>query len=205
MAGRSKKGGAFERRFSERLSLWWTGDSEDAFWRASQSGGRATVRGRKGKSTAGHYGDIAATDDRGLPLMRLLVLELKKGYKDATVHHLLDKPATAADQFYEQWIAQAKASAALAGVPYWMVVHQRDRREPLVLLPADLSEALAREAGAGDTGCVFAPPVARLTLALPDDGTESVVVTTLDNFLTAVEPSHVLLVLNRLNRRKRGR
>ncbi|MBM3120244.1 MAG: hypothetical protein FJ006_12010, partial [Chloroflexi bacterium] len=59
----SSKGASFERDISRQLSLWWThGERDDVFWRSSMSGGRATVRAKKGQKTAYQNGDITATD-----------------------------------------------------------------------------------------------------------------------------------------------
>jgi|694.fasta_scaffold107292_4 hypothetical protein len=127
----SSKGSAWEREFAVMLSLWWSeGKEDDLFWRVLGSGGRATNRGKKGKSTAGGYGDITATDHRGQALLNLCCFELKRGYNSATVQDLLDKPKNAT---YASFLDQTKRAASLAGVPYWCLVHKRDRRHALVL------------------------------------------------------------------------
>src|SRR5262245_2386383 len=51
---RAAKGSKFERDLCRQLSLWWSdGKRDDVFWRASQSGGRAKFRGRRGLQTHG--------------------------------------------------------------------------------------------------------------------------------------------------------
>lgn len=58
--GGKGKGAAFERAICKQLSLWITnGKKTDCFWRSAISGGRATVRHRKGESTR-QAGDICA-------------------------------------------------------------------------------------------------------------------------------------------------
>ncbi len=75
------KGGGFEREISTKLSLWWTdGKRDDCFWRSQASGGRATIRGRKGKAINDQYGDIVAVDEEGKPLTNLFSFECKTGY-----------------------------------------------------------------------------------------------------------------------------
>jgi hypothetical protein len=143
MANGKNKGSAFERKFCKKLSLWWTqndpnGPRDSVFWRTSNSGGRATVRSQDGKTTKNQYGDICAIDPVGQPLLDLVVFELKKGYSKHTIADLLDKPDNGGDQEYEKWIKQAEQSREQAGVPYWIIVHQRDRREPVVLVPQKL-------------------------------------------------------------------
>lgn len=138
------KGSAFERKVCRLLTDWWLGTTgEDViFWRTAGSGGRATTRTRKGKrTTRAHAGDIAAIDPRGEPLTSLITFELKVGYPRANLHALLDKPAGAGQQVYEEWIGQARDSSKAAGTKYWAVIHQRDRRVPLAVVPF----ALVRE------------------------------------------------------------
>lgn len=140
---RSSKGSRFEREFCKKLSTWWSGgEADDLFWRTSQSGGRATTRGKKGKTTRGHVGDICATDEAGAPLLRFLCFELKRGYNRHTLHDLIDKPAFSAEQEIEKWIVQARVARTLSGARYWAVVAQRDRREPLLIVPAGLLNLL---------------------------------------------------------------
>ena len=136
---KSSKGSSWEREFSRDLSLWWSGGkASDLFWRSSQSGGRATVRRRKGLSTRGHCGDITATDSVGELLIRYVTIELKRGYSRHTVHDMFDKPANGAKQEWEKWILQAYQAKKNAGTPYWMIVAKRDRREAVVLCPLGL-------------------------------------------------------------------
>lgn len=142
--GKASKGSAFERSFCVLLSAWWTQDDEtgprsDVFWRTSTSGGRAKTRGRKGKATKGQSGDIAAIDPVGAPFIDLFTLELKRGYSKATIADLLDKPKKGAEQIYEKWFAQAEESRVQAGTPYWMIVAQRNRRDPIVFLPGTVT------------------------------------------------------------------
>jgi hypothetical protein len=138
------KGGAFERRICRRISECWAPDADDCiFWRTAGSGGRATVRKRKGKATAAaHCGDLAAIDERGADLTRLITWELKAGYPRASLHALLDRPTSAAPQLYEEWIAQAIAAANAARTPHWAIVHAKTRREITLVGPSALFDDL---------------------------------------------------------------
>ena len=134
------KGSEFERWFCRQLSLWWTGGKSDStFWRTSNSGGRATVRGKKGKRTKNHYGDVMAVEPEGQPFIDAVTVELKRGYNRVTIQDLLDKPKGAAKQEWEKWIKQAQKSAKDAGSESWLLVVKRDRRESLACYPADSS------------------------------------------------------------------
>lgn len=135
--GGKRKGGKYERQFCRDLSLWWCGE-DDAFWRTSGSGARATTRGKQGKNTAGHCGDVGATDERGAPLMKVLAIELKRGRNKYTVADLLDKRPDAAIQEWEKWVIQAELSAEMAGARYWMLVQRRDQRDEIIFFPATL-------------------------------------------------------------------
>ncbi len=150
------KGSAYEREFCKKLSLWWSnGRREDIFWRTSQSGGRATTRAKKDQTTVGQYGDIAATDPIGAPLMEVVTIELKRGYPRATIHDLLDKSNGAAQQQFEKWVEQVRESARLASSFSWMLVTKRDRRESLVWIPKSLATKLSLQHFGGIMGPNF--------------------------------------------------
>jgi hypothetical protein len=138
------KGSQFERDFCGDLSRWWSGNKnvDDLFWRSSMSGGRSTVRGRKGKRTTGHSGDIVATSSSGEVLLDVITFELKRGYKKASIADLLDKPRHAAKQEYEKWFDQAGQSCANAGSYSWAVVHKRDKRDPVICFPGLLCDQI---------------------------------------------------------------
>lgn len=131
------KGSEYERETCRKLSLWASqGKHDDWFWRASQSGGRATQRAKFGKRTIGHAGDIAATCPEGSVLTSLVTWELKRGYNKTTgptLYSLLDKRPKSKAQTVELFIEQAKAAAKLARTPYWCVVHRLDGRDSIML------------------------------------------------------------------------
>jgi hypothetical protein len=131
----NRKGGNLERLISVQLSKWWTDDQrDDIFWRTSGSGGRATNRGKAGKSTSNAHGDICFIDDYGKDLLRVLTFELKHGYDGANLQRFIDSKACAHTLFAD-WILQAKESANGANTPYWAIISKQDRRETLIHLP----------------------------------------------------------------------
>lgn len=135
MGGKSK-GGTFERKLCVDLSEWWSGgERDDIFWRTSGSGSRGTARSKRGKSTHGQYGDIQAVDPLGAPLMALFTIEAKKGYNKETLSHLLDRKPDSKPTELEGFIRQAIEDCTKAGTPYWLLIHKRDNRETLVVLP----------------------------------------------------------------------
>ena len=137
------KGSEFEREFCKEISLWWTDQNrDDIFWRSSNSGGRATVRAKVGRTTAGQYGDIAAIDFDGLPLLNLFTMELKRGYSKNTIQDLFDKKDSAAVQVWEKWYHQTTTSANSAGSRSWLMVVRRDRRDTIVFFPTEFYEYL---------------------------------------------------------------
>ena len=76
--GGKQKGGQFERDVCKMLSLWVSDrTNDDLFWRSAMSGGRATVRAQKGKSTASGHGDITAVTPGGNSLTNHFVIECK--------------------------------------------------------------------------------------------------------------------------------
>jgi len=131
----AKKGSEFERDTCRRLSLWLSdGEHDDWLWRSATSGARATVRARKGKSTRGHCGDIAATCPEGERLTKLVTIELKRGYQHVTGIDLID---SVGGGNIAKFIAQAKEARQRAGTPYWMLIHKRDRRAAVVYAPPE--------------------------------------------------------------------
>ena len=80
--GGKQKGSSFERELCRELSLWVSdGKRDDLLWRSAISGGRATVRAKKGKITAHQAGDICAVHELGHKLTNHFFIECK-AYKD---------------------------------------------------------------------------------------------------------------------------
>jgi hypothetical protein len=76
--GGKQKGSAFERQICSKLSLWITnGKRDDCMWRSAISGGRATVRFKKGKSTHDQSGDLTATSREAMPFLNTFMVECK--------------------------------------------------------------------------------------------------------------------------------
>lgn len=137
MANNKQKGGNFEREICKQLSLWWSkGKTDDIFWRTAGSGARATQRQRRGAGkTFGQDGDMQATNPIGQPFIDLFTVELKRGYKDATLSSLIDAPEGAKVQPFMHFIEQAHRSAKNANTPYWLIIHKKDRREAIIYYP----------------------------------------------------------------------
>ena len=84
--GGKSKGAAYERKVCERLSKWMTrGLRDDLYWRSAMSGGRATVKRKKGQKNETQLGDISAIDPLGEPLTRKFFCECKF-YADLKLH-----------------------------------------------------------------------------------------------------------------------
>lgn len=127
------KGNTHERLVASQLSLWWSeGKQDDIFFRSASSGGRATQRAKKGQTTANAAGDLAAMTREGQDLLDFLTIEIKRGYNTISVADLYEKTSGG----FWDFIAQAKKAASIAGSPYWCVIHKRDRRDAVIVLPA---------------------------------------------------------------------
>lgn len=186
MAG---KGSAFEREICKQLSLWWTeGERDDVFWRTSQSGGRATVRKRKGKRTSGHYGDIMATGSTGRSLMRYTTIEVKRGYNRFTMLDVLDRSEGAAQQLFEKWMAQAIDAAIDARSMTWWVIARRDRRETMLYVPAEGTPATMRHLPAPFVKSCFYPELAG---GHRNKRLHTVYGMQFERFLDAIDPAHI--------------
>lgn len=132
----SGKGSSFEREICKRLSRWWTYDSrDDVFWRSSMSGGRSTVRFRRGLSTAGGDGDICALDPIGQPLLKCFTIELKRGRSHGDPGDLLDCSGRLDCHPFLATLNQAKEAADKRGNA-WLLICRRDRRKAAAFFPS---------------------------------------------------------------------
>mgnify|MGYP001598348388 CR=1 FL=1 len=174
-----------------RFSLWWSnGEHDDLIWHVHDSGGRATRRAAKGKSTKNAHGDLCATDHAVQPFFDLFVVEIKRGYPDATVHALLDQSRAAKEQTYTAWVAQAAESSKAAKTPYWMLIHRRDRRQVLVVVPDAFAADLEKHANVSLEDLEQeGHPVCRLYC--PSTHLSYLWIVLLDNFLNHVLPEHI--------------
>jgi len=189
------KGSQFERDFCKQLSLWWTeGGTDEMFWRSSNSGGRATVRAKSGKSTKGQCGDVAAIHPDGVALIDLITFELKRGYSRSTIHDVFDKSKTAATQTWESWYEQAVTSAQINKSFSWAVVHKRDRRDPMIYIPEFLFDTLSI------SEC---KPIIRFSTDLVVDEqivSDTIVMLRWDSFIQLVEPSQIRSIRDNLQK-----
>lgn len=193
-AGKAK-GGAFEREICVVLSEWWTsGDRDDVFYRSASSGGRATRRGAKRKATVGHYGDVAAMDEVGRPLLSLLVIECKTGYSGISVDDFIDWPTDKPHKLLK-FVEQAMKSWAAAGSMSWMLIIRRYGKVVSALFPRSLWKSLLKVGV-----CVAnAVPLAKVNIQSKAWGggfaSSSFVHMPLSVFLRVVSRQHVMDVL----------
>lgn len=142
------KGGEYERTVCKQLSSWWTShERDDVFWRSSNSGGRATIRSRKGKTTHGSYGDIVALDPVGKPLLELFTIELKRGYPKGAPWEMVEKTRSDVPKQFELFVSQAMAAAHAAGSKTWLLIHRRDKCQALLYCSAKTMERLEEKRG----------------------------------------------------------
>lgn len=139
-----RKGGSFERDICRAISLWWTDqERDDIFWRTSGSGARATVRTRKGQTTANSLGDLAVLDPIGEPFLQFFMVEIKRGYPKAWDWiGLLDRPKSyqttkqKKDTFYGWWEKLLEESKENKKRP--LLIFKRDRSDECVAIDAYL-------------------------------------------------------------------
>lgn len=190
------KGASYERAVCKQLSEWWSPGRSDIFWRSSQSGGRATQRAKSGQTTFGSWGDIAAVDPIGLPLLKLVTIELKRGYDRNTPWDLFDSAPTTAQRPFEQALCQARRCAQMAGSVGWMLVCRRDRRVPIAYFSMPVVQLLK------DMG-VWRKPCVKFDLPVNEErkGVQirfQFVALPLETFLARVKPEQILSCLQKL-------
>lgn len=139
------KGIQFERKICAELSKWWSNGKDDSiFWRSNASGARATIRAKKGKQTAGQYGDITAIDPVGEPFLAMSPVECKRGYPKISAHDMLDQqPGRKQVPEFEQWIQQAQQAANDSPTAVgWLLITSRYQKQTLVWMPWSLRRHL---------------------------------------------------------------
>lgn len=183
------KGSNFEREICKLLSLWWTGGEDDAvFWRSSQSGGRATQRAKSGRKTFGSYGDIAAVNPIGQPLLKLFTIELKRGKSHGCPNDLFDCRPSKKPKPFEEALVQARRSAEQAESLCWMLISRRDGRESMAYVDGHVRHHL---------DCVMDGPTQRFSIILCDNTPIHFIGLRLSSFLDRVRPSEVAEAVER--------
>ena len=149
------KGSEYERTVCKRLSLWWTdGERDDIFWRTAGSGAWATTRGKKGEKTYGSYGDVAALDPIGEPLIKLVTIEIKRGHSPKpgkgpsdylNVLDLLDYDFKTRKKspLLIQWWRKLSKDCFSAEAKYPWLIFKRDRAKPCIVVSQTFMDDLS--------------------------------------------------------------
>lgn len=189
------KGAEFEREICKSLSKWWSNDKDDSiFWRSAQSGGRATIRSRQGKRTAGAYGDITALDPIGNPLLKVFTIELKRGRNHGEPADLLDCPTRKSKSCHAfvKTLTQAIRGAKEAGSHSWLVISRRDFRHSVCFFDSRMLQAHQPLFHAVKKGLLKSPSL-RVRIWIPDYGRLDFSGVRLDRFLKSVNPKFLAL------------
>ncbi len=152
------KGSSYERTVAVQLSLWYSHGKDDSLvWRTAMSGGRSTVRAKKGKRTAGSAGDLTFTHPDAAPLFDQVTFELKRGYAKDGLGELIDREDANKPGTFEQWVVQANKSASVGMTPNWMIIHKRNRRPAMCYMNHGLYSKLKDDGLSG--GITLARPL----------------------------------------------
>lgn len=136
---KAPKGSPFERETLKTLSLWWSeGEEDDIFWRTPGSGARATNRSKRTITTSNAYGDLAASDERGVAFTQLCVVEMKRGYKQWSPLDSLDKKPKMKPQVLEQFWKQVVDDCEKAGGREPIMIFRRDQRDTCIIITQNL-------------------------------------------------------------------
>lgn len=186
--GGNRKGGAFERQICKDLSIWWSnGSRDDIFRRSATSGGRATIRSKKGKDTFGQYGDIAIADPIGQPLISLCTIELKTGYFTQSPFDLVDSPSRQ-NPHYKKFFEQCLREKKEAKTPHWLLIAKRKHKEIMVYMPHSFYR-LCR--------MYLDEAFPSIRLSVPVGKTEQKIFgCPLVQFFRLLRPSHIVKILN---------
>lgn len=139
MASISKKGGKFEKEFCKELSLWWTdGKRDDIFYSTSGSGGRATMRLKRGLCTENASGDVCSLSEIGFPYIHYFLTEIKRGYdlkRKSSIDFIefVDSPNKKTNKLKE-WIVKAEKEKSANFRKGILIVIKRDFKIPWVII-----------------------------------------------------------------------
>tara|TARA_B100001964_G_scaffold214509_1_gene252161 strand:+ start:1318 stop:1842 length:525 start_codon:yes stop_codon:yes gene_type:complete len=136
--GGKTKGAEFERWVCKQLSLAISNNKrDDIFWRSAMSGGRATVKFKKGEKNTTQVGDISAIDPIGSKFLERYVIECKR-YKTVHLESLFyGKPVKGS--VLEFWDQVSRDATAFAKDPILIV--KENGKDPLVFLEDDFGIA----------------------------------------------------------------
>lgn len=135
------KGNSFERDIARKLSLWLTDNKNDnCIWRSQTSGGRSTIRGRKGLNdsvTKKNVGDLIQTLDKGIYsnldlFFNNFFVEIKKGYNDTFNFY------PNFNKGLEKIIQQCIDNKNISNCSFFLIV-KPDRKDILILTDKKLS------------------------------------------------------------------
>ena len=197
MSKGQRKGGQFERETIAEISKWFTyGARDDVFRRSATSGGRATIRKKKGKKTFGQYGDVAIADPIGQPLLDICTIEMKTGYKNQSLLETVDGKSV--QTTYSKFILQCQEEQQSAGVPFWVLIARRHGQKKMIYMPKKLWLLLQRNLRCYTLKDVIPKVRLRFELQNPKTKTKKGLVqaqivdvygTTLETFFETVDPS----------------
>lgn len=126
--GGKGKGNEFERKICKAISEKWSnGAWKDLCWRATTSGGRATITKTK---TKGYHGDICAVSPLIEPLFDKYCFELKH-YKDLDIAQVL---RTGKSQLLVFWRQALRAAVASDRIP--LLIYKVNYLPEMLVFPA---------------------------------------------------------------------
>lgn len=122
-----RKGNAFERKVAKLLSEWWSeGSRDDLFWRTHSSGGRHTVRRRKGITTEGQVADVVSSAEESKLFSDIIDVECKH-HKDINLWSILTP--NKGENIVNWWLEIRKVSIHDGKLP--VLIAKQDRRPDL--------------------------------------------------------------------------
>jgi len=133
MRGGKEIGNEHEREVCYLLSKWFSYRKDDGlFWRSDTSGGRATSKSKKGIIEPDLFGDITHRKPEGRPLIKLILLEAKKGYTHDTNPLEFFENTKTTNLLYIHW-TQAERDREIAGRKYSWLIFGRKRKRILLM------------------------------------------------------------------------
>lgn len=139
----NEKGARFERSVCSKLSMWVSNlTREDIYWRAAMSGGRATLRAKRGRGPKfiAQTGDISAIDPLGTLLLSKFVIECK-WYHDFRLDRMFFNPKAQGCRAMEFWWEVQQQAEGINRSP--MLFFKQDHRGESLLVDSEGLEWLS--------------------------------------------------------------
>ena len=88
------------------------------------------------------YGDMTAIHPKGIPLIKKILFEFKRGYPGKNPYDMIDRRSSGAVTKIEKWIAKNNSDSVKAGCFSWMMVMKKNNKKGMICIPLEFKHKL---------------------------------------------------------------